>query len=161
MASGKPPVRAGPNGSTAAQRTEHDNQSDPLQLLAASVSALRHEVGNLAAARIDQFRLVIRDHVFGLVAKGSGLILGLVILAAAVMLVMVGAALGLSEACGGRLWLGCVLSGGIFLVSTSSVVLLIERSVRIREYRRMEQKYARSESHEAATAGSVASDSDE
>lgn len=160
MASGKPPVRAGPNGSTAPHRTGHDDQPDPLQQLAASVSALRDEVGNLAAARIDQFRLAIRDHVFGLIAKGSGLILGLVILAAAAMLVMFGVALGLSEACGDRLWLGCVLSGVLFLVSTLTVVLAFERGVRIREYRRMEQKYARSERDEAATDGTVAPDSD-
>jgi len=161
MASGKPPVRAGPNGSAAAQRTGHDDHPDPLQQLAASVSALRDEVGSLAAARFDQFRLAIRDQVFGLVAKGSGLVLGLVILAAAVMLVMFGVALGLSEACGGRLWLGCVLSGVLFLVSTLSISLFMERGIRNREYRRMEQKYARSKRDEAATVGPVAPDSDE
>jgi len=160
MATGKPSVRAGSNGTHAPRRSSSDEQADPLQQLAASISALREEVGHLAAARIDQFRLAIRDHVFGLVTKGSGLILGIVILAAAAMLVMVGVALGLSEACGGRLWLGCVLSGVLFLVTTLAVVLLTERGVRMREYLRMERKYGRAERNNAATGGPITPDTE-
>lgn len=135
---------------SAASETQ---RPDPIGPLLVHLAELREYVGLYCAARIDQWRLNARSLLlkaaFGLIAA----LFGITALIVAAGLFVNGLATGVGNLCGGHIWLGQILVGGLLMLVAFGGLGAGMRFLRIAEHRRVVDKYETRKRRERATFG--------
>lgn len=116
---------------------------DPLRVVAENLAALREQVHLLLQTRWDAGWLWLRARVWGLVAWMVLLVTTQAVTIAALVHVMRGTAMGLSQVLGGRVWLGHIICGCMFLVAAGFGVWSCWLVSRGRAMRRLKARYER------------------
>ena len=102
---------------------------------------LREYVAYYAAVRLDRVRLSAGRALAALVVAAIAFVLIACFILAATVLTLAGAAAGLGEALGGRLWLGSLLTGAGTLLVGASVLWAALNHVRRTWLTQVRQKY--------------------
>jgi hypothetical protein len=140
------PAVAGPDGAAReAKEPAVSKDADPLRAIATSFSDLTTHLRAMLQVRADQFRLAIRRKITAILIGLVGGVVALLLMVFAVAYLIHGTALGLAAACGGRLWLGYLLTGVLFLGGPALAGVVLLRRGRSAAARQLYAKYHASE----------------
>lgn len=123
-------------------RRSSESGDDPLRSLTESVAELRDQIKGLAQVKVDQLDLAVRSRASKIPFYGLLAVTILSLAAAAAGFVLYAAALGMTQLCGNRPWLGFLLTGVIVLAVFLSAAYALHIRARKRHRRHLEEKYA-------------------
>jgi hypothetical protein len=130
-----------------------EKRPDPLGPLLGHLAELREYLGVYCAARIDQWRISARGIAFKVVFGLIGALFGITAAIVAIALLVNGLATGIGILCGGQIWIGQIIVGGMLMLTAFGGLLVVMRSLRIVEHRRVVDKYETRKRRERSVFG--------
>jgi len=131
--------------------------SDPLGDVAASWAEVREFLNHFLTVKADQVKLQARQVALWALAGLTGGIAGFAAIIMAVVFLLNGTAVGLSELLGGRIWVGQLIVGSAVLLAIALAGWLGVRKFFQTSHKRMVAKYDRRHSLQQFTFGYDAS----
>lgn len=138
----------------------NETDVDPLVEIAARLSELKAFVAHLAEVKVDQARLWTRQLFVGAIVwslLGLAIVVGVSV---ATIYIARGLALGFSAWCGGRLWLGYLLSGVLLLGFIAVGLWVMNAAYDRRRRREIIEKYEAKRDHQESELGFSVDDVD-
>jgi hypothetical protein len=133
-----PEDSAPPPDAPQPEPTGPDALADALRRLGEALEFLSH----LATAEFDRLKLRFRRVAMWAIVVAAGVVVLLAILVSATGLLLVGIAQAIAELCGGKMWLGSLLTGGGVLILVAAALAIGLWSWQKSAFEATREKYA-------------------